>query len=176
MAEDPPENDLEEVNFSHENASDSLIPEDVRTYDRFSKIDRASYDRVNKFLRDRTYITAREWAIARLCSDFRTATGIEMTKIGTHLPELVPFMTKPYSPQAVNQARHAFEAKIKKLDKVSHEQIANAFQREDLIIYTNPEAFKDFLFKQNFDNKALLLMSSGNYGGLDFDAVKGLID
>ena len=114
MAEDPPENELEEVNFSHENASDSSIPEDVRTYDRFSKIDRASYDRVNKFLRDRTYITAREWAIARLCSDFRTATGIEMTKIGTHLPELVPFMTKPYSPQAVNQARHAFEAKIKK--------------------------------------------------------------
>lgn len=72
-----------------------------------------------------------------------------------------------YSPHAVE---------IKKLDKVSHEQIANAFQREDLIIYTNPEAFKDFLFKQNFDNKALLLMSSGNYGGLDFDAVKGLID
>ena len=72
-----------------------------------------------------------------------------------------------YSPHAVE---------IKKLDKVSHEQIANAFQREDLIIYTNPEAFKDFLFKQNIDNKALLLMSSGNYGGLDFDAVKGLID
>lgn len=72
-----------------------------------------------------------------------------------------------YSPHAVE---------IKKLDKVSHEQIANAFQREDLIIYTNPEAFKDFLFKQNFDNTALLLMSSGNYGGLDFDAVKGLID
>jgi UDP-N-acetylmuramate: L-alanyl-gamma-D-glutamyl-meso-diaminopimelate ligase len=71
-----------------------------------------------------------------------------------------------YSPHAVE---------IKKLDKVSHEQIANAFQREDLIIYTNAEAFKDFIFKQNFDNKALLLMSSGNYGGLDFDEVKGLI-
>ncbi len=71
-----------------------------------------------------------------------------------------------YSPHAVE---------IKKLDKVSHEQIANAFQREDLIIYTNTEAFKDFIFKQNFDNKALLLMSSGNYGGLDFDEVKGLI-
>ncbi len=71
-----------------------------------------------------------------------------------------------YSPHAVE---------IKKLKEVSHEQIANAFQRDDLIIYTNPEDFKDFLFKQNFDNKALLLMSSGNYGGLDFDAVKGLI-
>lgn len=90
------------------------LPEDILTYDRFSKIDRASYERVNKFLRDRTYITAREWAIARLCSDFRTTTGIEMTKIGENLPDLVPFMTKTYSPQAVNQARHAFEGKVRK--------------------------------------------------------------
>lgn len=71
-----------------------------------------------------------------------------------------------YSPHAVE---------IKKLEKVTHEQIANAFQRDDLIIYTNPDDFKTFLFEQDFNNKALLLMSSGNYGGLDFDAVKGLI-
>ncbi|MEP1487647.1 MAG: Mur ligase family protein [Algibacter sp.] len=72
-----------------------------------------------------------------------------------------------YSPHAVE---------IKKLEKVTHEQIANAFQRDDLIIYTNPDDFKTFLFEQEFNNKALLLMSSGNYGGLDFDAVKGLIN
>ncbi|MDZ7702457.1 MAG: DUF5806 family protein [Halobacteriales archaeon] len=90
------------------------VPPDVRAYDRFSKMDRSSYDRVNEFLRDRTYVTAREWAIARLCADFRTATGVEMTKIGEHLPELVPFMTDTYSPQAVNQARSAFEGKVRK--------------------------------------------------------------
>ncbi|OEJ99306.1 peptidoglycan synthetase [Flavivirga aquatica] len=70
-----------------------------------------------------------------------------------------------YSPDAVE---------IKKLEKVTHDQIATAFERDDLIIYTNPDDFKTFLFNQNFDNKALLLMSSGNYGGLDFDEVKGL--
>ncbi|MDY6818436.1 MAG: DUF5806 family protein [Halobacteriales archaeon] len=89
------------------------VPADVRNYERFQKIDGSTYDRVNEFLRDRTYITAREWAIARLCADFRTETGVEMTKIGDHLPELVPFMTDTYSPQAVNQARHAFEDKIR---------------------------------------------------------------
>ncbi len=94
--------------------TDPHVPEDVRRYERFTKVDRAEYDRVNQFLRDRTYITAREWAIARLCTDFRTETGVEMTKIGDHLPELVPFMTEPYSPQAVNQARHAFEEKVRK--------------------------------------------------------------
>ena len=90
------------------------VPEDVQKYARFQKVDGATYERVNEFLRDRTYITAREWAISRLCSDFRTETGVEMTKIGNHLPELVPFMTDTYTPQAVNQARHAFETKVRK--------------------------------------------------------------
>jgi hypothetical protein len=88
------------------------VPADVRAYNRFQKVDRATYERVNDFLRDRTYVTAREWAIARLCADFRTATGVEMTKIGENLPHLVPFMTDTYSPQAVNQARSAFEEKV----------------------------------------------------------------
>lgn len=72
-----------------------------------------------------------------------------------------------YSPHAVE---------IKKLEKVTHQQIAEAFQRDDLIIYTNPDDFKQFLFSQIFDNKTLLLMSSGNYGGLDFEEVTKLIN
>ena len=90
------------------------IPADVRRYARFTKMDGAAYERVNGFLRDRTYVTAREWAIARLCADFRTETGVEMTKIGENLPELVPFMTDTYSPQAVNQARSSFDDKVTK--------------------------------------------------------------
>ncbi|MFW5911629.1 MAG: DUF5806 family protein [Halolamina sp.] len=90
------------------------VPEDVQAYERFTKMDRADYDRVNEFLRERTYITAREWAIARLCADFRTETGVEMTKIGENLPRLVPFMTDTYTPQAVNQARASFEQKVTK--------------------------------------------------------------
>ncbi|MFP8888732.1 DUF5806 family protein [Natrialbaceae archaeon A-CW2] len=100
----PDETDLEE---------DSAVPKDVQKYARFKKMDGAQYDRVNEFLRDRTYITAREWAIARLCADFRTETGVEMTKIGENLPELVPFMTDTYTPQAVNQARSSFEDKVR---------------------------------------------------------------
>ena len=65
--------------------------------------------------------------------------------------------------------------KIKKLKEVTQEQIATAFERDDLIIYTNPYDFKQFLFSQDFNNKVLLLMSSGNYGGLDFEKVKSLI-
>ena len=71
-----------------------------------------------------------------------------------------------YSPHAV---------KIKQLDSVSEEQISNAFQRDDLIIFTNPAEFKEFLFSQNLHQSAVVLMSSGNYGGLDFEEVKGLV-
>jgi UDP-N-acetylmuramate: L-alanyl-gamma-D-glutamyl-meso-diaminopimelate ligase len=71
-----------------------------------------------------------------------------------------------YSPHAVE---------IKKLEEVSEEQIGNAFDREDLIIYTNPIAFKEFLFHQNLKNTALLLMSSGDYGGLDFKELTDLV-
>jgi len=97
-----------------ETPTEGDTPEDVRKYARFKKVDGAQYDRVNTFLRDRTYVTAREWAIARLCADFRTDTGVEMTKIGENLPELVPFMTDTYTPQAVNQARSSFEEKVRK--------------------------------------------------------------
>ena len=72
-----------------------------------------------------------------------------------------------YSPDAV---------KIKQLDEVTYDQIAQSFNRKDLIIYTNPANFKQFLFEQNLEDAALLLMSSGNYGGLNFDEVKDLIE
>jgi UDP-N-acetylmuramate: L-alanyl-gamma-D-glutamyl-meso-diaminopimelate ligase len=71
-----------------------------------------------------------------------------------------------YSPHAV---------KIKQLDSVSEQQISNSFQRDDLIIFTNPTEFKEFLFSQKLDQSAVVLMSSGNYGGLDFEEIKQLV-
>lgn len=71
-----------------------------------------------------------------------------------------------YSPDAV---------KIKQLEEVTEEQIAKAFERDDLLIYTNPQEFKEFLFAENLKDTTLLLMSSGNYGGLDFEDVKSLV-
>lgn len=72
-----------------------------------------------------------------------------------------------YSPDAVA---------IKKLEEISKEQIEQAFKRDDLIVYTNPAEFKSFLTAQNFNESVLLLMSSGNYGGLDFNEVQHIIE
>jgi UDP-N-acetylmuramate: L-alanyl-gamma-D-glutamyl-meso-diaminopimelate ligase len=71
-----------------------------------------------------------------------------------------------YSPDAVE---------IKKLAPISKIQILEAFDRKDLVVMTDPAAFKEWLFKQSLNHSVLLLMSSGSYGGLDFEELKKLI-
>jgi len=61
---------------------------------------------------------------------------------------------------------------IKKLEAVSTEQIKDAFDRSDVIVYTNEDEFRKYIFDQDFGNSVWLLMSSGNYGGLDLDQLK----
>jgi UDP-N-acetylmuramate: L-alanyl-gamma-D-glutamyl-meso-diaminopimelate ligase len=68
-----------------------------------------------------------------------------------------------YSPKAVQ---------IKQLEEIDEQQIFEAFGRNDLKVFTNAVAFQDFLKAKHFNNDVLLLMSSGNYGGLDFNEVK----
>ena len=71
-----------------------------------------------------------------------------------------------YSPHSVE---------IKKLDAVSKDQIARAFDRAGLIIYTDPKGFKDYLNALEYANKSVLLMSSGSYGGMNLDRLKELV-
>lgn len=71
-----------------------------------------------------------------------------------------------YSPEALQ---------IKRLEMITKEQIEKAFDRNDLIVYNLPEDFQSFLHVQDFNNSVLLLMSSGNYGGLDFDEIQTII-
>lgn len=71
-----------------------------------------------------------------------------------------------YSPDAVA---------IKKLDDVSEDQIEHAFQKQGLKVYTSPENFEAELKDLGFNNSVLLMMSSGNYGGLDMESLKELI-
>lgn len=71
-----------------------------------------------------------------------------------------------YTPQAVA---------LKGLEVLSEAQIEAAFKRDDLVIFTDPIALSDFLLGLNQKPLALLMMSSGNYGGLDLSALKALI-
>ena len=146
--------DESDVTADEQDAPEDDVPRDVRKYERFKKMDGARYERVNEFLRDRTYVTAREWAIARLCADFRTETGVEMTKIGENLPELVPFMTDTYTPQAVNQARYSFEEKVTKAGATFlYGAMSGFFTAEDLdeMMYEVTEVAKFLLEVEGVD-------------------------
>ncbi|MDO5828686.1 MAG: DUF5806 family protein [Methanocorpusculum sp.] len=122
--------------------------EEINKYQKFKKVDGETYRKVNVFLRKRTYITAREWALARLCADFKTPYGAEMTFIGEHLPELCPFMQEPYSPQAVNQARNSFKKKVRKS--------AATFLYGAMCGFFTPEELDDILFEANEVSKFFL--------------------
>ncbi|HUH46900.1 MAG TPA: hypothetical protein VLZ54_07095, partial [Arenibacter sp.] len=61
---------------------------------------------------------------------------------------------------------------IKGLKEVSPQQIDAAFGRSDLRVFTNAKTFHEFVYGQDYSDSVLLLMSSGNYGGLDMEAVK----
>jgi hypothetical protein len=99
--------------YDYEHGPPNESKSDGRHPERFARLDGADHDRVNDFLKARVAFTAREWAVARLCADFRTGTGVEMTRVGEHLPELVPFMDEPYTRQAVCSARRDFREKVR---------------------------------------------------------------
>lgn len=68
-----------------------------------------------------------------------------------------------YSPKAVE---------IKQLENITKNQIKNAFGNPNLTVFTNANEFKTYLFNKNLKETAILLMSSGNYGGLNFEELK----
>jgi UDP-N-acetylmuramate: L-alanyl-gamma-D-glutamyl-meso-diaminopimelate ligase len=64
---------------------------------------------------------------------------------------------------------------IKKMQPISKDQIRESFDKKDLIVYTTPQEFKEHLQNLDYSNAVLLLMSSGNYGGLDFEEIKNWV-
>jgi UDP-N-acetylmuramate: L-alanyl-gamma-D-glutamyl-meso-diaminopimelate ligase len=57
----------------------------------------------------------------------------------------------------------------KKLKPITEEQVRGAFQRNDLIIFTDSSRLKEYLLSKSFYNAVLLLMSSGTFDGIDLE-------
>jgi Glu-tRNA(Gln) amidotransferase subunit E-like FAD-binding protein len=68
-----------------------------------------------------------------------------------------------YSPKAI---------KIKGLKNIEPQDIRDAFQHKNVRIFTEGKEFVNYLKTLELKDAVLLLMSSGNYGGLDFDELK----
>ena len=57
----------------------------------------------------------------------------------------------------------------KKLKKISKEQVFNCFKRNDLRVFTDSDTLINELKSKNWVNTNLLLMSSGDFDGVDFN-------
>jgi UDP-N-acetylmuramate: L-alanyl-gamma-D-glutamyl-meso-diaminopimelate ligase len=59
-------------------------------------------------------------------------------------------------------------AENKKLEVPAESDIRQAFNRPDLKVFTDCDALQHFLYENDWQNKNLLMMSSGNFDNLDF--------
>lgn len=60
---------------------------------------------------------------------------------------------------------------LKNLESFSSGDVKLAFNREDLLVFTDIVELKDYLMHLDWKNKNLLMMSSGKFDGLDLEAL-----
>ena len=63
----------------------------------------------------------------------------------------------------------------KKLKPITEEQVKNAFGRQDILTFTESNLLVNFLSSMQWNNKNLLMMSSGNFDGIDFKKLSGTL-
>jgi len=63
----------------------------------------------------------------------------------------------------------------KGLDQLTENDLREAFKRNDILLFNDKSKLEQHLYNKDWKNKNLILMSSGNFGGLDFKALKGQI-
>lgn len=59
----------------------------------------------------------------------------------------------------------------KKLKAITIEQVKKAFARNDLNVFTQSESVTNYLKSKKWNNSVLLMMSSGNFDGVDFNVL-----
>ena len=58
---------------------------------------------------------------------------------------------------------------------ISEDFILQSFKHPNLTVITDPLVFQNFLKDQNYINKTLLFMSSGNFAGFDFNLITTIV-
>lgn len=60
---------------------------------------------------------------------------------------------------------------LKNLEPITKEQVHVAFAREDLMVFTDSRKLQSYLKSLDWNYQNLLIMSSGNFDGIDFEAL-----
>ena len=62
---------------------------------------------------------------------------------------------------------NATTLKQKRLKTITNDDIKKSFNRDDLIVFTNSNKLRDYLNSIKNNNHNILLMSSGNFNGMN---------
>jgi UDP-N-acetylmuramate: L-alanyl-gamma-D-glutamyl-meso-diaminopimelate ligase len=94
------------------------------------------------------------------CMELHTYSSLNKNFLGEYKDSL-----KDADLKIIYYDAHTFE--IKKLEPLDPSFILAAFGDDAILLFTESTALHDFLKQQEWSNTNLLLMSSGNFGGLD---------
>jgi len=122
-------------------------------------------------------VKATTGAVAEQFNNFQKIACLELHTYSSLNPTFLPNYQNTleqadkaivfYDPEAL---------KIKGRPPIEIDEIKKAFQKIDLEVFTNPKDLHYSLYKMNFSKSVLLMMSSGNYGGLDWDKLSQKIN
>ena len=104
----------------------------------------------------------------QICLELHTYSSLDISFINQYKKTL-SFANKVivfYDPEVL---------KIKNRPPISTEIIQAAFDHNFLKVITKTSSLEEYLFSQKYDNKILVMMSSGNFGGLDWNELKAII-
>ena len=99
------------------------------------------------------------------CLELHTYSSLDPSFIKNYRASLsqVDLPIVYYDPEAL---------KLKNRTPISTDEIKKAFGEPKLEVFTHPDALNTYLFGKDYDRTVLLMMSSGNYGGLNWERLK----
>jgi UDP-N-acetylmuramate: L-alanyl-gamma-D-glutamyl-meso-diaminopimelate ligase len=116
-------------------------------------------------------------AVRKLHPERRLIACLELHTFSSLNKEFLPLYKgslEPADVAAVFYSPHTLE--MKKMPPVAPAEIQAAFGKAGLQVYTERADLEAFIKKQNLENANLLLMSSGNFGGMDIPAFVGSLE
>lgn len=121
-------------------------------------------------------VKATALAVGNQFSDFTTTGCLELHTYSSLDPTFLPEYKG--SLDALDEAVVYYDPealKIKGRTAIAVKDIEQAFDHPNLKVFNSPAELHAYLFEKNYHKSVLLMMSSGNYGQLDWERLSSLI-
>ena len=117
-------------------------------------------------------VTATVKAVDEQFASHKIVGCLELHTYSSLNPDFLPHYKNSLEP--LDEALVFYDPKalkIKERPVISIEEIKAAFASENVQVFTSPKELHAYLYQKNYHQTVLLMMSSGNYGELDWTAL-----